>query len=138
MIQDSNTGNRATVTKFGQLVVAPVDYSVPNTIKLDTINTAFNFIAPIYQKSIIITDIIVTANKNVGANDATVNIFEADSTTSITSTKDIISLEMLKKTTLPLNGLNMIVSDGKFVNATTDDNDVFITIMYYYVPVKLV
>jgi hypothetical protein len=136
VIQDAGSGNRATVTRFGQLVVAPVDYSTPVAKTLDVINTAYNFVGPVMGKNIVITDIILTANKNVGAGDATVVVYEADAPDTTTSDKDIINLEMIKQSNLVLTGLNMIVSEGKFVNAKTDDDDVFVTIMYYRVPVE--
>jgi len=135
VVQDSSTSNRATVTKYGQLVVAPTDYSTPKAVKLDVINTAFNFVEPVAGSEIVITDMILTANKRVGANDATIVVYEADEIDSVTSTNDILNLEMLKKTTVPLTGMNMLVGEGKFINATTDDNDVYITIMFYRVPV---
>jgi hypothetical protein len=138
VIQDAKSGQRATVTKFGQLVVAPVDYSTPVAKTLDVINTAYNFIEPSYQQNIVITDIILTANKNVGATDATVTLYEADEIDTTTSTNDILNLEMIKQSNLVLTGLNMLVSEGKFVNAKTDDDDVFVTIMYYKVPVEAI
>lgn len=137
VIQDNSTGNRATVTRFGQLVTAPVDYSIPISKTLDVVNTAYNFVEPVVDKSIVITDIILTANKNVGATDATVTLYEAEEVDTTTSTKDILNLEMIKQSNLVLTGLNMIVSEGKFVNAKTDDDDIFVTIMYYRVPVRV-
>lgn len=136
VIQDSASGNRATVTKFGQLVVSPIDYSTPVAQTLDIINTAYNFIEPAQDQNIVITDIILTANKNVGATDATVTLYEASSIDTIISDKDILNLEMIKQSNIVMTGLNMIVSEGKFVNAKTDDDDIFVTIMYYRVPVK--
>ena len=136
VIKDAATGNQATVTRFGQLVVAAVDYSTPVTKTLDVINTAYNFVEPSMNHSVVITDIILTANKNVGAGDATVTIYEAESIDTTTSIKDILNLEMIKQSNLPLTGLNMIVSEGSFVNAKTNDDDVFVTIMYYKVPVE--
>lgn len=136
VIQDAKTGNRATVTRFGQLITAPVDYSTPVAQKLEVINTAYNFIEPSMDQNIVITDIILTANKNVGATDATVIVYEADEVDELTSFKDIINLEMIKQSNLVLTGLNMIVTAGKYVNAKTDDDDVFVTIMYYRVPVE--
>ena len=137
VIKDASSGNTATVTKFGQLVVAAVDYSTPVAKTLDAINTAYNFVEPSMNKSIVITDIIFTANKNVGVNDATVVLYESDEIDSTISTKDIISLEMIKQSNLALTGLNMVVSEGRFVNAKTDDDDIFVTIMYYKVPIEV-
>lgn len=136
VIQDANSGNRAIVTRYGQLVTSPVDYSTPVAKTLDVINTAYNFIEPTMDQSIVITDIILTANKNVGAGDATVTIYEADSIDTTTSTKDILNLEMIKQSNLVLTGLNLIITEGFFVNAKTDDDDVFVTIMFYRVPVE--
>jgi hypothetical protein len=136
VIQDAGSGNRATVTRFGQLVVAPVDYSVPVAQTLDLVNTAYNFVEPSQGQNIVITDIILTANKNVGVNDATVTLYEASDVNVTVSDKDILNLEMIKQSNIVMTGLNMIVSEGKFVNAKTDDNDIFVTIMYYRVPVE--
>ena len=138
VIKDPKTGNTARVTEFGQLVVAPVDYSTPVSIEMAVINTAYNFIDPVYKQDIVITDIILTANKNVSVNDATIIIYEATSEISTISTKDILNLQLIKQTSLPLVGLNMIVTGGKFVNAKTDDAEVFVTIMYYRVPVDVI
>ena len=129
-------GQSVRVTEFGQLTVSPVEYSTPVTDTLDAINTAFNFIGPSSGQQIVITDIILTANKNVGASDATVDIYEANSATATTISNSILQLEMIKQSSLPLIGLNMIVPAGKWVNAKTNDNDVFVTIMYYRVPVE--
>lgn len=136
VIQDAASSNRATVTRYGQLVVAPVDYSAPVAQTLDVVNTAYNFVEPSQGQNIVITDIILTANKNVGATDATVTLYEASGIDAITSDKDILNLEMIKQSNLVLTGLNMIVTEGKFVNAKTDDDDIFVTIMYYRVPVE--
>ena len=135
VIKDSETGNEATVTKYGQLIVGPIDYSSPVAKTLSVVDTAYNFIEPVSGKSIVITDIILTANKNVGVNDATIIIYQSDDSLSLISSNDILNLEMIKQTNLVLTGLNMIVPEGLFVNAKTDDNDIFITLMYYRVPV---
>ncbi len=134
-IADPKTGVKVRVSEFGQLAVAPLAYSEPSFKKLDANNTAFTFVAPQDGHQIIITDIILTANKNVGANDATVDIYEADSELTTVITKSIIELEMIKQSSLALTGLNLLVPPGLWVNAKTDDNDVFVTIMYYRVPV---
>lgn len=135
VIKDASTGNEATVTEFGQLVVAPVDYSEPVAQVLSSAGTTYNFIEPVADKSIVITDIILTANKGVGVNDATVSIYETGSIDSLISAKDILNLEMIKQSNLVLTGLNMIVPPGLFVNALTDDASIFVTIMFYRVPI---
>jgi hypothetical protein len=130
------TGNTARVTKYGQLIVAPIDFSTAVATKLEVANTAYNFVVPKQDKIIVITDILLYANRNVGANDATVDIYTSDvGPTETTIKESIIQTEMLKQTSRDLTGLNLEVSQGRWVNAKTDDDDVFVTIGYYYVPI---
>lgn len=134
-IVDPKSGNAATVSEFGQLTVSPVDYSVTAQEKLILVDTAYTMIPPVDGKLIIITDIILTANKNVGVNDATVTLYTTESAGELIPTGDLLQLEMIQKSTLSINGINNKVEAGLYVNAKTDDNDVFVTIMYYRVPV---
>lgn len=130
------TGSTARVTEYGQLIVAPLDFSSSQAIKLETANTAYNFVAPVQDKIIVITDILLYANKNVGAGDATVDVYTSDVGPDSTTIKEsIIQTEMLKQTSRDLTGLNIKVNEGRWVNAKTDDDDVFVTIGYYYVPI---
>lgn len=129
------TGNKALVTEFGQLVVGPIAYSSSATQKLELNDTAYNFIAPKKGKNIVITDILLYANRSVGVNDATVEIYEADAVDELIVSDTIIKTEMVKQTSRDLTGLNLITKGGKWINAKTDDDDVFVTIMFYYIPV---
>lgn len=126
----------ARVSEYGQLTVAPLAYTTIASQKLDVINTAYNFVAPRAGHKIVITDILLYANKNVGAGDATVVVYassEGPASTTVTST--IFETEMLKQTSRDVVGLNLIVADeGRWINAKTDDDDVFCQIGYYYVP----
>ena len=129
------TSHKALVTEYGQLVTGSISYSIPVARTLLLVNTAYNFVPPISGKRIVITEMLMYANKGVGVNDATVEIYEADGATETTISKSIISTEMLKQTSRDLISLNMIVGEGKWVNAKTDDNTIFVTLMYYYIPV---
>jgi hypothetical protein len=134
-IVDPLTGNKAVVSEFGQLTVAPVAYSTPVQETLTVIDTAFTMIEPVDGKLIIITDIILTANKAVGVNDATVTLYTSQVANDLVPFSDILELEMIRSSSLPLTGLNTKIEPGLFVNAKTNDNDVFVTIMFYRVPV---
>ena len=79
-ISGDRSSIKVKVTKYGQMVVAPIQYSTPKTVTLDVINTAFNFITPIQGSSIVITDIIVAADKNVSPTEpAVVEVYTANS-----------------------------------------------------------
>lgn len=135
-IKDSDSDLTAKVTEFGQLVVAPLDYSVPVEIELDTINTAFSFIPPVANKNIVITDIIAFASRNVSnTTPANVQVYEADGEESVTPILGVLSPQLLRGGSVAITGLNLIVPEGRWVNAITDDAEILLTIMYYRVPV---
>ena len=134
-ICDPKTGNKAVVSEFGQLTVAPVAYSTPVQETLTIADTAFTLIEPVDGKLIIITDIILTANRNIGVNDATVTLYTTQAANELIPFSDILELEMAKNSSLPLVGLNTKVEAGLFINAKTNDTDIFVTIMYYRVPI---
>lgn len=136
-IQDGDTGVVARVTKFGQLVVAPIQYSTPIAVDLDVTGVAFNFIGPAQGQQIVITDIIASANKDVSNVDpADVTIYAADTVDSLVESPVIVAPQLTRANNLALTGLNLIVDEGKFVNAKTTDTIITVTIMFYRVPVK--
>jgi hypothetical protein len=134
-IVDPHNGLAARVTEFGQLVVSPIAYSVPVADTLTVINTAYNFVEPEAGHQIVITDVILTADKTVGVNGAAVEIYTADSPTSTVVTKSVLDIEMLKNTSRDLIGLNFLVGKGRWVNAKSDDVNIQVTIGYYRVPI---
>jgi hypothetical protein len=134
IIDGRGTSSKAKVTSRGQLVTAPLDFSISYTQEVNATATAFNFVGPETNKRFVITDILLYANKNIGVNDASIQIYEADSDTETTVSKTILDIEMLKQTSRDITGLNLIITEGKWVNIKTDDATIFATIMGYYVP----
>jgi len=136
-ILDSDSGVTAKVTKFGELVVGRLQYSTPVTDELDVIDTAFNFIQPQQDHSIVITDIFVDADKSVSnTTPADVEIYEATTADTTTIDTGILSPRLLRGANRTATGLNMIVPEGKFVNAKTNDDVMTVTIMFYRVPAE--
>lgn len=133
-IQDGlGKGTTAGVTARGQLVVAPIDYSLAYNNKAEVVDTAYNLVAPKKGKRFVITEIVLVSNYLVGVNGAAVDLYEATSEDTITISKSILQMELLKNSTFVLTGINLIISEGRWVNLKTDDDDVFATIMGYYV-----
>lgn len=132
---DLKTSISAKVTSLGQVVTAPFDYDESSTVELAVAGTIYNFFAGRPGFNFIITTILIYANRNVGVNDATVQIYESVSAASGTSLKEILTTEVLKQSARDLLPLNLKVTEGNFINAETDDDDVFVTIMGYYAPV---
>ena len=133
-IVDPHTGVGAKVTEFGQLVTSPIDYSISSQIVATVDDLPYNMVGPEHGRSIIITSIILTANKDVGVNDATVTLYSA-STSTATTGEDILQLELERNGKLVLTGLNLRVENGLFLNVKSSDSTVYATVLYYRVPV---
>lgn len=125
----------AKVNRSGSLVTAAFDYDETKFVELAEPNTAYNFYKPKARKAFVITGIIATGDKQIGANaDATVVVYEAitDATTAVS--KELLTFVITQSTVVPLVPLNIFVNKGLFINAKTDDDDVHMNIMGYYIP----
>jgi len=135
----SGDGNpfSAHITDFGALAVAPLKFSTPQFVELTAANVPGNFVSPTPGSSIVITDITIHANRNVGVNDATVEIYEASGIDVTAAIKTIFKQEVPKNSTLPLNGLHWMARPGAFLNVKSNDTIVFVNLACYFVPVEL-
>lgn len=123
----------ARVTSNGQLVVAPYAYDEVQYTKLDAAAQGYTFFPPKAGQQFVLTGVVLTADKNV-VGDCIVDIYEAVAEDSATIDKSIFQFEILKNSDRQLVGLNILINEGVFLNAKTDDDDVFATLMGYYVP----
>ena len=127
--------NTASITSRGALVVAPYAFDLTSFNELDLVNTAYNFYKPQVGKRFVVSGIIATGDKQIAAAaDAVVEVYEAVSTTTTTVAKVILTFVLTQSTVVSFIPLNILVSEGKFINAKTDDDDVHMNIMGYYVP----
>jgi len=131
---DGRTGNASCITKRGQLVTAPLDYSKTYAVTADATGTAFNFVSPKAGQRFVITGILIDAGRDVsGSTAGTVVIYESSTKAGITATVEIMTIEMLKNTNRVITGLNIITSAGNWVSLQTTDATVFGTLLGYYV-----
>ena len=126
-------GTKATVTSIGQLVVAPYAYNEVKYLLLDTAAAGYTFFAPKAGQQFVLTGILLTADSNV-VGSCIVDIYESVLAASATIGTSLFHFEILKNGRRDLSGLNILISEGAHVNAKTDDDDVFATLFYYYVP----
>ena len=135
-IVGTDSGVRAKVTPFGQLVVAPADYSIPVAESLSVAGTAVNFIDPSQDQQVVITDIIASADKNVSSTTpADLEVYQATAPDTATVLTSIVRPQLIRSGNFILTGLNLLIPSGVWVNAKTDDAAILLTIMYYRVPV---
>ena len=131
-------GRIAKVSQFGQLAVGPLSDSQFYLGTATVANTAVNVVPPLASKQFVITALIISANRDVGANGAIVDVFESTiSSTSAVISREIIQEELAKQTRLVLTNIQIIVSPGVWVNVKTDDNIVRCNIAGYYVPIPI-
>lgn len=135
-IADPRTGKLARVSPAGQLAVAAVGFDDSKFVELAADDTAYNFFAPRSGQTFIITVIRAKADRDVSTTvDATVIVYEASSDSSTTTDKVLHQDAMVRAESFTMTGLNIKVTEGKWVNAKTTDDDIHMTIMGYYVDV---
>ena len=133
-IKDQDSDIRARVTKYGQLVTAPLSFSVPTSNNMVLIDTPYNFIEPQPGQSIIITNVIVSADKNVSNTDpANVVVYQSDGVNSLNNLGTLVQPQLLRGANQNFL-MNLIVGEGVWVNATTNDDAILLFLYYYYVP----
>lgn len=122
---------QARVTPRGELITGAIEHSQPYYVELGVNDQIYNAVPGKVGWAFVITGMIIGADRNVNT-DCTVHIYEATSADGVTS-RDIFIGDVNKGQTLPLVGLNVITEPTRWINATTDDDDVDLTIFGYYV-----
>ncbi len=133
-ITSRRTGKAADVSDQGELITRGFAYSDPKFQNMDLVDTAYNFFVANAGFRFVITGIILDANRNVGANGASVIIYEATTATTITVSKTLFEFDMVKQSSKVLVPLLVQTTEGVFVSGKTDDDDVLATVMGYYIP----
>lgn len=134
-IVDPATGREASVTRTGALAVGAIQYDEVSFQELATDNIAFNFYTPKAGQQFVITLIHLKADRDVSNTvDAAVVIYEATSVTETTVAKVLFQVNMVRNNILVLPGLNILVSEGVWINGKTTDDDIFVNITGYYIP----
>lgn len=137
-IEDSKFGTRnsAGVTQRGQLIVSPLKFNTAFFQSMTATDTAYNFVIPKAGQQFVIDGLIFSSAKDVNStNGAEIKIFETDAVDSISSSKDLLTLDIGRLDRGSISSLNLITNPGVWVNATTDDATTHVTIIGYYVEV---
>jgi len=133
-VTDGNgTNAQAKVTSIGQLVTSPYDYDEIKYLLLDVAAQGYTFFKPKAGEQFVLTGLILTADSNV-VTSCIVDVYEAVDENLATIGTSLFHFEILKNGDRQLLGLNILISEGAFLNAKTDDDDVYCTILGYYIP----
>lgn len=134
LVDGTGKKSRAKVTGNGELVTSPIAYDEAEYRALDEINTAYNFYAPTSGKRFVITGLVLKADKQVSSTvDADVVVYEAGEATSTTASRTIFQMAMVEGDLLALNPINILTTEGVYINAKTTDDDIHVNIMGYYI-----
>ena len=118
---------------FPVIATRPHDDHVCDTLNLA--DTAFNFFGPVADMQFVITGAIITAREDVHAiNPADIVIYEASSAVSTVVDETLIRVFLTRNQYIVLLPLSILVTQGVWINAKTDDDDVHITITGNYIP----
>ncbi len=131
---DPETDKSASVVNEGSLAVSPRHYNEIFSIKLDVAAQVYNIVPAKSGYYFVGQVLIMTGNKNIGTSDATVTIYAAtEEDGAYAAGTEFLQLELEKNGKIIIPGMNLITRDkGIWVNATTDDDDVYLTLLGYY------
>lgn len=133
-IQGGTSGVSATVTKSGELVVSPLHYDEAEYRELAVDDQAYNFFGPKPSKQFVLTGMLAFGDKQVATlTNATVVVYEATDVGDTAVQKVLLQFEIGQNQSIPFSGLRTLVAAGAYVNAKTDDDDVHMTLMGYYI-----
>jgi hypothetical protein len=138
-ITDPATGERVKRVMGGALAVAPIHPSLAFNATLGTDDTAVNIIPAKADHVFCMTGLFLTSNKNVDPNTAaTVTIYTADAadTAKASALQTLFSVPVSKNSTRDYNPILVEAAEGKWINGETSDDDVFVTVIGYYLKVE--
>lgn len=137
-ITDPLNGKVAGVGIDGRVKVGPPEFSTAFNAELTVDDIPVNLVPAKAGQRFIMTSIILTGNKNVsGTVDATVSIYQGTSstTTFANRSEEIITIPVGKSAQTVIPGIFLGCEVATWINAVTSDDDVFVTILGYYVKV---
>jgi len=133
-VKGGRTGNQVEVTPVGELAVGDLHFSKFYLGSCIANGVAVNVVPPLAGKKFIIKSIILSGDRSIGASGAVTDIFESTTgPTSGTIDVQIIQEEIAKQTRMNTTPLNIVVTEGSWVNIKADDVIVRCNISGYYV-----
>lgn len=125
---------KVCITKAGQLTVASFAYDETIHIELGEPDTGYTFYEPKAGFRFVITGIVAKADKQVSnIVDAQVVFYEAEDENTTIVSKVLFETAMVEGDSLVIMPLNIITTEGTWVNGKTTDDDIHVTMMGYYI-----
>ena len=107
----------------------------PLILSMNDSTLAFSFFKARTGEQLVMTGLIVATDRNVNTTGTVIDIFEASSSDATAIDKSLFQFDLGRQAVHPFVVPNVLVTQGKFVNAKADDTNVLTTILGYFVPV---
>lgn len=122
------------VTKHGQLVTSDLSFARFYNGATASNDVPVNVVEPRSGYCFIITTIILSGDRSIGANGAVSTLYESDvGPVDTVQERVVITEEIAKQTRMTATGLNIEVSAGKWLNLVSDDVIVRANVSGYFV-----
>ena len=132
-IIDPETGRSARVGAGGAVATGPARPSTSFNGTLGVNDAVVNIVPARSNRIFCVTAIILTGNKAIDPNtDAVVNIYTAVNETSATAVSTLITLPVARSSQTILTAILVESGEGEYINGKTSDDDVFVTILGFY------
>lgn len=132
------SGVSVKISPCGELITRVFNYSITSSAILNSDDTAFNLFGPVSKSNFIVTSIIISTNKDITINGTLVEVYASDLEDSTIISNEILTVNMLKNTSIPVTPLLSKIDVGKFLNVKHDDISmnavVYCTVTGYFTP----
>lgn len=138
-IIDTETGKHVRVVGGNALAVNPPYPSLSFNATLGTDDTVVNVVPAKADYVFCLTALLFTGNKNINTNvDATVQVYigASETTTAANADRALITVPVAQSSSRDITGILLETTEGKWINAVTSDDDVFVTALGYYIKVE--
>jgi hypothetical protein len=128
----------AKITAGGALAVSPLHPSVSFNGLLGTDATVVNVVPAKSDHVFHITGVFLTGNKDINTSvDAVVEVYTgtSDETTAANATTNLFTVPVGRSSSSAINPILVETSTAEWINAVTSDDDVYVTILGYYLKV---
>jgi hypothetical protein len=137
---DESTGRSVEVGEGGVLKVGPIHPSLSFNATLGTDDVAVNIVPAKAGHVFFLTGLLLTANQNVSNTvSATVTIYtgDAENTAKGSALTTLFTVPLQRNDTRDITGILVESEEGKWINGETTDDDVFVTVLGYYLKREL-
>ena len=127
--------HRVSVTKQGELITGKLSYSTPYYVQIIVADTAYEVVVGKAGKQFVITDILLSSDKDFGSSvaGADITVYGAHPSDIDTALNTVANIELLRNDRLVATGLNLITDTACSIVAIATDTVADITIAGYYI-----